>query len=120
MAGLNGAGVTPTPVGVTKRKAARISVAAGAAAVCGAGVGADAHLRELAAHAAGRLRAGREGGRVCDFHGVAVGPAAGLGFGAWAMTSEGHLRAVALLLWVLCLVWQVFSALAPAHGGAES
>lgn len=48
---------------------------------------------------------------------VAVGPAAGLGFGAWAMTSEGHLRAVGLLLWVLCLVWQVFSALAPALAG---
>jgi ABC-2 type transport system permease protein len=48
---------------------------------------------------------------------VAVGPAAGLGFSAWAMTSEGHLRAVALLLWVLCLVWQVFSALAPALAG---
>lgn len=48
---------------------------------------------------------------------LAVGPAAGLGFGAWAMTSEGHLRAVALLLWVLCLVWQTFSALAPAMAG---
>lgn len=48
---------------------------------------------------------------------LAVGPAAGLGFGAWAMTSEGHLRAVSLLLWVLFLVWQVFSALAPALAG---
>ena len=48
---------------------------------------------------------------------MAVGPAAGLGFGAWAMTSEGHLRAVTLLLWVMCLVWQVFSALAPALAG---
>ncbi|HEX3987647.1 MAG TPA: hypothetical protein VHX13_13685 [Acidobacteriaceae bacterium] len=48
---------------------------------------------------------------------VAVGPAAGLGFGAWAMTSEGHLRWVSLLLWLLFLVWQVFSAVAPALAG---
>ncbi|HEX3661178.1 MAG TPA: hypothetical protein VHU89_07080 [Acidobacteriaceae bacterium] len=48
---------------------------------------------------------------------LALGPAAGLGFGAWSMTAEGHLRAVALLLWLLCLVWQVFSALAPAMAG---
>ncbi|MFZ0633209.1 MAG: hypothetical protein WA399_17855 [Acidobacteriaceae bacterium] len=48
---------------------------------------------------------------------VAVGPATGLGFGAWSMTSEGHFRTVGLLLWLLCLVWQVFSALAPALAG---
>lgn len=51
------------------------------------------------------------------FAGVALGPSIGMGFGAWAMTAEGHLQSVALLLWVLCLAWQGFSALAPALAG---
>jgi ABC-2 type transport system permease protein len=51
------------------------------------------------------------------FTAVALGPSIGLGFGAWAMASAGHLRAVALLLWVLFLSWQGFSALAPALAG---
>jgi len=65
----------------------------------------------------GGFELGAKVATVLIFALLAVGPAAGLGFGAWAMTSEGHLRAVALLLWVLCLVWQVFSALAPALAG---
>ena len=48
---------------------------------------------------------------------IALAPAIGLGFGAWAMVSEGHLRAVGLLLWLLFLVWQFFAALAPVLAG---
>lgn len=65
----------------------------------------------------GGVELGAKIATVLLFTVLAVGPAAGLGFGAWAMTSEGHLRAVALLLWVLCFVWQVFSALVPALAG---
>jgi ABC-2 type transport system permease protein len=67
------------------------------------------------------LRGGVElGARVLTFvifGAVSLGPSFGLGFGAWAMTSEGHLKAVAFLLWVLFLTWQSFSALAPALAG---
>lgn len=48
---------------------------------------------------------------------IAFLPAAGMGFGAWAMALQGHYRAIGGLLWVLCLVWQFFSALAPAMAG---
>jgi ABC-2 type transport system permease protein len=54
---------------------------------------------------------------VVVFAAVALGPSIGLGFGAWAMTAQGHLQTVALLLWVLFLAWQGFSALAPALAG---
>ncbi len=48
---------------------------------------------------------------------MAVGPAFGLGFAAWVGVSHGHPLAVAVPLWVLCGVWQVFSALVPALAG---
>jgi ABC-2 type transport system permease protein len=60
------------------------------------------------------------GARVASFlvfTGVALGPSIGLGFGAWSMAYRGHWQAVALLLWVLLLAWQGFSALAPALAG---
>jgi ABC-2 type transport system permease protein len=48
---------------------------------------------------------------------IAVGPAFGLGFAAWAGVTNGSPLAVAIPLWVLCGVWQVFSALVPALAG---
>ena len=48
---------------------------------------------------------------------MAVGPAFGLGFAAWIGVSQGRRLALALPLWVLCGVWQVFSALVPALAG---
>ena len=48
---------------------------------------------------------------------VAFGPAVGLGFGAWAAAAYGHRLGIAVIFWVLCLVWQFFSALAPALAG---
>lgn len=48
---------------------------------------------------------------------IAFGPAAGLGFGAWSFVTAGHPGSVAILLWVLCFVWQVFSVLFPAIAG---
>ena len=48
---------------------------------------------------------------------MALGPAAGLGFGAWIAVDHGRWLGITVLLWVLFLVWQVFSALAPALAG---
>lgn len=48
---------------------------------------------------------------------IAFGPSVGLGIGAYAMLAQGHPRGVVLLLWILCLVWQFFSAMAPALAG---
>ena len=48
---------------------------------------------------------------------LALGPAVGMGFGAWYLASSQGMRGVAMLLWVLCLVWQCFSALAPMLAG---
>jgi len=47
----------------------------------------------------------------------AIGPAVGMGFGAWAGVAHGRRLALAVLLWVVCGVWQFFSVLAPALAG---
>ncbi|MGA8109660.1 MAG: hypothetical protein WB974_09505 [Acidobacteriaceae bacterium] len=65
----------------------------------------------------GNLELGARAITFVIFTAVAIGPSVGLGIGAWAMTSAGHLPAVALLLWVLFVSWQGFSALAPALAG---
>ncbi len=51
------------------------------------------------------------------FGAIAIGPAFGMGFGAWVAVSQGHPLGIVILLWVLFLMWQVFSALAPALAG---
>lgn len=51
------------------------------------------------------------------FVAFAIGPAAGMGIGAYVVVSEGHLRALAIPIWVLTAMWQFFSALAPALAG---
>ncbi|MFZ0271795.1 MAG: hypothetical protein WB524_24665 [Acidobacteriaceae bacterium] len=48
---------------------------------------------------------------------IAIGPAFGLGFGAWVAVSRGHVLGISVLFWVLFLAWQFFAALAPALGG---
>ena len=48
---------------------------------------------------------------------IALGPAFGMGFGAYESAAHHHRLGIALLLWVLCLLWQCFSALAPALAG---
>lgn len=48
---------------------------------------------------------------------IAFGPAVGMGTGAYIFASGGQTRGLAALLWVMCLVWQGFSALAPALAG---
>lgn len=48
---------------------------------------------------------------------LAIGPAVGMGVGAWLLASDGHLRTLAVPLWILTLMWQFFSALAPALAG---
>jgi len=51
------------------------------------------------------------------FGAIAVGPAFGMGFGSWVAVSQGHSFGIVILLWVLFLMWQFFSALAPALAG---
>lgn len=48
---------------------------------------------------------------------LAIGPAIGMGMGAYLLASDGHLRSLALPLWILTLMWQFFSALAPTLAG---
>jgi len=48
---------------------------------------------------------------------LAIGPAVGMGIGAYFLVSGGHLRSLAVPLWILALMWQFFSALAPALAG---
>lgn len=48
---------------------------------------------------------------------IAFGPGFGMGFGAYESTAHHHRLGIAMLLWVLCGIWQVFSALAPALAG---
>lgn len=48
---------------------------------------------------------------------IALGPAVGMGFAAWAGISHGRSFVLSMLLWVLFLVWQLFAALAPALAG---
>lgn len=48
---------------------------------------------------------------------IAAGPAVGLGFGAWVMSSQGHLHGISALLWLVFLGWQLVSAMAPALAG---
>lgn len=62
---------------------------------------------ELGAHVASYLL----------FAAVAIGPAIGMGVGSYMLTSGGHLRSLAIPLWVLTGMWQFFSALAPAIAG---
>lgn len=117
--GRNGAGVTPGPApGGTQAQERRgfLSRLARQQYAALAWVQLRIQVNALRTRRGG-FELGAKVAAVLIFTVMAVGPAAGLGFGAWAMTSEGHLRAVALLLWVLCLVWQVFSAMAPALAG---
>ncbi len=51
------------------------------------------------------------------FGAIAIGPAFGLGFGAWVAVSHGRVLGISVLLWVLFLAWQFFAALAPALAG---
>ena len=48
---------------------------------------------------------------------IAIGPAVGLGFGAWNAAVYGRRLSFAVILWILSLAWQFFSALAPALAG---
>jgi ABC-2 type transport system permease protein len=48
---------------------------------------------------------------------IAVGPAFGMGFGAYEGAAHQFRLVIAMLLWALCLLWQCFSALAPALAG---
>ncbi len=48
---------------------------------------------------------------------VALGPAFGLGFGAWVAAAQNRFLGIAVLLWVLMSTWQLFAALAPAIAG---
>lgn len=49
--------------------------------------------------------------------GVALGPSIGLGFGAWFAVSHHHPAGLATEFWVVLLIWQFLSALAPALAG---
>jgi ABC-2 type transport system permease protein len=51
------------------------------------------------------------------FGAIAIGPAIGMGFGAWVAAAHNRLLGISILLWVLFLMWQFFSALAPALAG---
>ncbi|HEY6446672.1 MAG TPA: hypothetical protein VIY53_09450 [Acidobacteriaceae bacterium] len=51
------------------------------------------------------------------FFAIALGPGFGMGFGAYEGAVHGRPLAIAILLWVLCAVWQGFSAVAPALAG---
>lgn len=51
------------------------------------------------------------------FFAMAFGPAVGMGFAAWEGVAHGRRLAVAILLWVVCALWQFFSTLAPALAG---
>jgi ABC-2 type transport system permease protein len=48
---------------------------------------------------------------------IAFGPTLGLGFGAYVSVTDHHRMGIALMLWGICLLWQFFSALAPALAG---
>jgi ABC-2 type transport system permease protein len=48
---------------------------------------------------------------------IAFGPAIGLAFAAWNAAVYGRRLGFAVILWILCLVWQFFSVLAPALAG---
>lgn len=48
---------------------------------------------------------------------ISVGPAIGLGAAAWAGVAQQRTLALDVILWVLFLVWQFFSAFAPALAG---
>jgi ABC-2 type transport system permease protein len=48
---------------------------------------------------------------------IAFGPAFGMGFGAYVAADEGRRLGIAILLWVLFVLWQFFSAMAPALAG---
>lgn len=48
---------------------------------------------------------------------IAVGPAVGLGFGAWAALSQHHPLGITAEFWAVCLIWQFLSAMAPALAG---
>ncbi len=48
---------------------------------------------------------------------IALGPAVGLGFGAWAALSQNHPLGITAEFWAVCLIWQFLSAMAPAMAG---
>jgi len=48
---------------------------------------------------------------------VSIGPAVGMGYGAYEAAMHQRPFGVAILFWVLFLVWQFFSAFAPALAG---
>lgn len=68
-----------------------------------------------------RMRGGFElGARILTivmFFFVSTGPAVGMGIGAYEAALHGRFIGIAILFWVLCLVWQFFSAFAPALAG---
>ena len=49
--------------------------------------------------------------------GIALGPSIGLGFGAWFSVSHHHPVGLATEFWIVLLIWQFLSALAPAMAG---
>ncbi len=48
---------------------------------------------------------------------IALGPSAGLGVGAWFSVSHHHPAGLATEFWIVFLIWQFLSALAPALAG---
>lgn len=48
---------------------------------------------------------------------ISIGPAVGMGIGAYQAASHQRPLGIAILFWALCLVWQFFSAFAPALAG---
>jgi ABC-2 type transport system permease protein len=48
---------------------------------------------------------------------IAFAPDLGFGFGAYESAAHHHRLGIALMLWLVCLLWQFFSALAPALAG---
>lgn len=67
------------------------------------------------------LRGGFElGARVLSiafFFVISIGPAIGMGFTAYHVVSRGHTFGIAVLLWIVFLVWQFFTAFSPAIAG---
>lgn len=51
------------------------------------------------------------------FFGISIGPSIGLGIGAWAAASHNSVAGMAVLLWILFLVWQLFAVFFPALAG---
>ncbi|MFP5248658.1 MAG: hypothetical protein ACLGP3_02380, partial [Acidobacteriota bacterium] len=48
---------------------------------------------------------------------IAIGPAVGMGYGAWSFAAHGHPAGLAGLLWTLSFTWLVFAVFFPAMAG---